>query len=414
MNTKHILYITYDGLTDFLGQSQVLPYILGLEEKGYRFSILSFEKPEKFNSSRHTIDKLIVSKNIQWYPHIYHKRFSILATLWDLFIGILFLHKLYKKGHIHGVHCRSYIPAIMGLLSKIVYGTKFIFDMRGFWADERIDGGLWHLSNPLYNVVYKFFKYMEKKCILHADYVVTLTNNSYDEMKTWKYVSDAVRVKIIPCCADLEIFSEKKLLDQKLKNKAANTHVEGKTVITYLGSIGTWYMIDEMLEFYIEFKKAFNPSVFLFITPEKEADILALVKKYGLGEEDIRVVQASRNEVPYYLALSNFALFFIKPTYSKKSSSPTKLAEIMAMGIPVICNSGVGDVEQQVLDSHAGMMISMFNREAYEAGAFKLKNNLSGFYNKHQALNFVENNFSLKNGVQLYSEIYSELFHDTI
>jgi hypothetical protein len=44
MQNKHILYITYDGLTDFLGQSQVLPYILGLEEKGYRFSILSFEK----------------------------------------------------------------------------------------------------------------------------------------------------------------------------------------------------------------------------------------------------------------------------------------------------------------------------------------------------------------------------------
>ena len=410
MSKKHILYITYDGLTDFLGQSQVLPYILGLEEKGYRFSILSFEKPEKFPSNKYIIESLIAGKNINWHPHTYHKRFSILATVWDLLIGILFLRRLYRKDAFDGVHCRSYIPAILGLLSKKTYKTKFIFDMRGFWADERIDGGLWHLSNPVYKTVYRFFKWIEKRCILQADYVVTLTNNSYEEMQTWPYVSEKVKFKIIPCCADLEIFSEKKLSDQQLKNKAAAINVNGKTVITYLGSIGTWYMIDEMLEFYMTFKKEFNPAVFLFITPEKESDILAIVKKYGLGKEDIRVVKAERREVPYYLSLSNYALFFIKPTYSKKSSSPTKLAEIIAMGVPVVCNAQVGDVEEQVKQSKAGIVLHSFNEESYTTVSKQLKNNLSDFYQKDEALRFAENNFSLKNGVQLYSEIYSRLF----
>ena len=97
MKQKHILYISYDGLTDFLGQSQVLPYILGLEEKGYRFSILSFEKAEKFNSNKHLIEELIANKNIVWYPKKYHKRFSILATLFDLLIGCIFMLRLHKK-----------------------------------------------------------------------------------------------------------------------------------------------------------------------------------------------------------------------------------------------------------------------------------------------------------------------------
>jgi len=163
MQKKHILYITYDGLTDFLGQSQVLPYILGLEEKGYRFSILSFEKSEKLIANKHIIDELIAAKNISWYPKTYHKRFSILATLWDLFIGGIFLCRLHAKDRFDGVHCRSYISAIMGLLSQKVFHTKFIFDMRGFWADERVDGGLWNLKNPVFKTVYIFFKWIEKK-----------------------------------------------------------------------------------------------------------------------------------------------------------------------------------------------------------------------------------------------------------
>ncbi|MEI9956314.1 MAG: hypothetical protein WDM90_08440 [Ferruginibacter sp.] len=50
--------------------------------------------------------------------------------------------------------------------------------------------------------------------------------------------------------------------------------------------------------------------------------------------------------MPLLLSLSQFSVFFIKPCYSKQSSSPTKHGEIMAMGIPLITNSGVGDVEK--------------------------------------------------------------------
>ena len=37
------LYLSYDGLTDPLGQSQVLPYIMGLGDKGFRFAIITFK-----------------------------------------------------------------------------------------------------------------------------------------------------------------------------------------------------------------------------------------------------------------------------------------------------------------------------------------------------------------------------------
>jgi glycosyltransferase involved in cell wall biosynthesis len=409
MQNRHILYITYDGLTDFLGQSQVLPYILGLEEKGYRFSILSFEKPEKFNSNKKIIEERILGKNIQWYPKKYHKRFSILATLWDLVIGIAFLMRLRNKDAFQAVHCRSYIPAILGLLSKKIFGTKFIFDMRGFWADERIDGGLWNLKSPVFKTVYSFFKWVEKKCILNADYVVTLTQNSYEEMQQWKYVSSKVKFKIIPCCADLNVFSSDNISNDETARLKQKLGIENKTVISYLGSIGTWYMIDEMFDYYKQFRQSFTNTVFLFITPEKESDIVEIAQKHQLTKDDIRVVKAHRIEVPYYLSLSQFSLFFIKPTYSKKSSSPTKLAEIMAMGVPVICNSNVGDVEQQVLNAKAGVVIHSFENTSYEKSISLLKDNFDDVFQKSISLQYVRDNFSLANGVHLYSEIYLEV-----
>jgi glycosyltransferase involved in cell wall biosynthesis len=409
MQNRHILYITYDGLTDFLGQSQVLPYILGLEEKGYRFSILSFEKPEKFEPNKQIIEALISGKKINWYPKKYHKRFSILATLWDLLVGFFFVIRLRSKDRFHTAHCRSYIPAILGLLSKKIFNTGFIFDMRGFWADERIDGGLWNLKNPLFNTVYTFFKWIEKKCILNADYVVALTQNSYEEMQTWKYVSSKVRFKIIPCCADLNVFSPDSILDAKRIQLKQKLSLENKTVISYLGSIGTWYMIDEMFDYFKQFKRSNPAAVFLFITPEKESDIIAIAKDHNVEKENIRVVKAQRLEVPYYLSLSQLSLFFIKPAYSKKSSSPTKLAEIMAMGIPVVCNSNVGDVEQQVLAAKAGVVIHTFETDAYEKSIALLQKDFVGIFQKEKSLQYVKENFSLANGVKLYSEIYQEV-----
>ena len=53
-----VLYISYDGMTDPLGQSQVLPYLCGLSKSGYQFTILSFEKKQRLKNERHIIDKI--------------------------------------------------------------------------------------------------------------------------------------------------------------------------------------------------------------------------------------------------------------------------------------------------------------------------------------------------------------------
>ena len=62
---RKILYISYDGMTDPLGQSQVLPYLVGLTKKGCQFHLISFEKQERFEKFESTIRQICSDAGIE-------------------------------------------------------------------------------------------------------------------------------------------------------------------------------------------------------------------------------------------------------------------------------------------------------------------------------------------------------------
>src|SRR5688500_3495796 len=73
LNRLNILYLSYDGMTDPLGQSQVLPYLGGLAKAGHRIALVSFEKPDRFKSTRQIIESFCNQHNIDWHPISYTK-----------------------------------------------------------------------------------------------------------------------------------------------------------------------------------------------------------------------------------------------------------------------------------------------------------------------------------------------------
>ena len=140
-----VLYISYDGLTDPLGQSQVLPYLIGLSKRGFEFTVLSFEKKGKLEREGAIIRKLTTEAKIRWVPLSFTTRPPILSKIYDrhrMWRTALLLHRQHQ---FQLTHCRSYVSAEVGLRMKKQFGTKMLFDMRGFWADEKIDNGQWDL-----------------------------------------------------------------------------------------------------------------------------------------------------------------------------------------------------------------------------------------------------------------------------
>jgi glycosyltransferase involved in cell wall biosynthesis len=336
MNT---LFISYDGLTDPLGQSQILPYMIGLSKKGHSISILSCEKSQKFIERKQEIQNICNTYNIQWFPIKYRNKIPVLSTVYNVFELIINTSKIIKLNKIQLLHCRSYISALVGLRFKRKNKTKFLFDMRGFWADERIDGNIWNIEKPLYKKIYTFFKKKELEYFNEADACVSLTYAGKNEILSWyKDKNKKPNIHVIPCCADLNHFNKNNVNKTRALELQQQYNIPANTfVLCYLGAVGTWYMTHEMLEFYKVLKTRYTSSIFLFCTAEEPQIVIEACKKNNVDVSDIRIEKVARTDVPAVLSFCNLSVFFIKQSYSKLASSPTKLGELLSMGVPVIC-----------------------------------------------------------------------------
>ncbi|MCW3102506.1 MAG: hypothetical protein JWO09_946 [Bacteroidetes bacterium] len=406
-----VLYISYDGMTDPLGQSQVIPYLQGLSAKGHEITLISCEKKGRFSAHGGMIAALLSASSISWHPVPYSPLPSMLSKQLNLFRMEKKARQLCEAQQPAAVHCRSYMAALIGLKLKRKYGIQFIFDMRGFWADERIDGNIWSLRNPLHKRIYTYFKKMETEFLLNADYTISLTENAKEEILSWPALKGKqVPVEVIPCCADLDLFSAKSVDPAQQQSLRARFGIgENELVISYLGSIGTWYMLDEMLDFFKCLLAKKTNAKFLFITPDAADLIHEGARKKGIPPERIIVVSAQRAEVPAYLSLSAISLYFIRPLYSKKASSPTKTAEIMGLGIPLITNSGIGDSDLILGEAKAGALINEFSTAEYELIIEQIDVLLK--LDKLKIAQASEKYFSLQRGVEKYAAVYGKLAH---
>ena len=227
----YVLYLSYDGLGDQLGKSQILPYLEGLSKLGHKISVISFEKGEwKLPQN----SKLIAGNDqIEFIPLRYHKRPPVLSTLLDIYLLKRAVKKVIKSQQIDIIHCRSYITSLVGLWAKRKHRIKFVFDMRGFWADERVEGGLWNRSNPLFDSVYRYFKRKELEFLNESDAVITLTHNAKGEILRWKKSGlSQEKVHVIPTCSNLDLFDPKSI--------AADTVDKTRGELLYCCTLAHW------------------------------------------------------------------------------------------------------------------------------------------------------------------------------
>lgn len=395
-------------MTDPLGQSQVIPYLAGLSSLGYEITILSCEKTEAFNSNHEPVADLLKQNNIDWVHLPYTKKPPVFSTLLDVARLRNAAKEIHKKKNINLVHTRPGIPALVGLWLKKKYGIKFLNDIREFYADSRVDGGMWKLKNPLYRTIYSYFIRKEKEAVATSDGIVCLTYAAEKIIQSWPQFVPGTPLQVIPCSVDLELFNPESLADEAKKTARNELGIrEDNKVFCYLGSIGGWYLTDEMLRLCKFIYEKVPGAKFLFISPQLHEVILNSAIRFGLPAESIIVRKADRSGIPKLLSVADYSIFFIKPCYSKLSSSPTKHGELMAMGIPVITNSGVGDMKEIVKKYQGGIVIDNFEDDTLRSVAKELATDppFDKAKIRQGALEF----YSLSNAVAKYSSIYKAI-----
>ena len=362
-----ILYLCYFGEREPLVQTQVLPYLRQLVEGGYRVSLLTFEPRlgESWTREQLAAERArLGAEGISWHWRAYHKRPSLPATLYDVAAGALFAARLRKSGEADVLHARGHVPALMAALAKRLRGGLMLFDIRGFMPEEYTDAGIWPAGGALYRGV----KAVERRLFRSADAFVVLTEKAREILFQGRAETDAEGrpVEVIPCCVDTERFRAADALSREAVRGELGV-AASRRVFAYVGALGGWYLTEELADLvacaYAEDEQAFM-LVLTQSPPEMIADAL---RARGMRDGDFHIRRVGPAEVPRYLKAADVALSFIKPCYSKLSSSPTKLAEYLAAGLPVICNAGIGDVDAVVEGERVGVIVRDLSRDGYRA-----------------------------------------------
>ncbi len=120
LSEKKVLFISYDGLLDQLGASQILPYLEGLKSDVDQIHIISFEKRDKMNKRGNELFQNLQKKGIDWHPLIFTSKYGTLGKVFDAIkMQYLALYLSWRRS-IDIMHCRSHLPAVVGRTIKLI------------------------------------------------------------------------------------------------------------------------------------------------------------------------------------------------------------------------------------------------------------------------------------------------------
>jgi glycosyltransferase involved in cell wall biosynthesis len=392
---NEVLYISYDGMTDPLGQGQVLSYLECLSKEGFSISLISFEKAGRFEEGKKNIYTICGQAGIHWHPLIYTKRPPVISTLYDVYRMWKAAKKIHSKKKFLIVHCRSYISALVGLRMKKKFATAFIFDMRGFWIDEKIEAGDWNIAKPVYRKVINYFRKKENEFYHSSDIIVTLTKAAKNAIiKSKPELAD--KISIIPTCVNLDVFKPFQANIRKAIRKKLGIP-ENAFVLLYSGGYGPNYNIHFLLQVFSKLKET-NPETCLLVLSKD--GVTGLETKNNM--KNIFSATLPYTLVSDYLMAGDLGVINYADRFSVAGRSPTKLGEYWASGLPAVAPKGIGDVDQLFAIYKNGGII--YSDEDFNG---RLKDVIDT--DKNVLRSYAEDYFSLKKGIQLYKNVYTKL-----
>lgn len=364
---RRVLFVSYNGMLDPLGQSQVIPYLRELAKRGVKFTLLSFERPKAFTPEGvrqcEQLREKLQTHGIEWHWLRYHQRPSVPATIYDVLAGIRTASTLVRRNRIEMVHARGHIPATIALALKRRFGVKMIFDLRGLMAEEYVDAEHWREGG----IPYRLTKATERRIFAATDGIVTLTERIWPIIRDWPGLRGrSVHHEVIPCCVDLSLF---KFSAAERERRREELGLQDQFTVVYSGSLDGWYLTEKMVDFFATLLKGNQSAHLLWLTNGSPDRVRELMRSRQVQTKNFSVLSVAPAEVPSYLAAADAGLAFIKPCISKLASSPTKNGEYLACGLPLVINAGVGDSDALIDDWNAGVLIEEFtDAEFAEAG----------------------------------------------
>jgi len=389
------IYLTRNGLIEPLGQSQVLAYLRGLS-RDYRITLITYEKEaDRADETRMAMMRAECDAlGIRWLPQRFRASPKVIAPALSMLRMVWLVWREAKGQNARLIHARSYIPAAVALIVSRITGTPFIFDMRALWPEELITAGRLTRGSLLHRAIVA----AERVCLARAGAVVSLTHAAVGHLKQiYPEALAGQRVAVIPTCADLNRF----------------VPADARPATRVIGCLGTvlsgWFRLDWLAAF-LKVAAARDPEAcFELTTLDNAAAVRAALDPHGRLGERLTIAACAPEAVHTALQRQTASVMFFTDGLSKLGSSPTRMAEILGCGMPVIANDGVGDVAAIIRKHRVGVIATSAAPEAMEQAWSGLLALLAEPDIAGRCRAAAQEVFSLKAGTTAYAAIYREL-----
>ncbi|MEA2844320.1 MAG: hypothetical protein QOJ69_1991 [Actinomycetota bacterium] len=321
MDLPPLTYLTVDAMTEGVGRSQVVPYVVGLATRGVDVRLHSFEKVDPPASLR----RLLSEAGVDWRTH----RFRGGGARGGL---ARVAHGAGLVARAELVHARSDMPAASAMLAR---RPAWVWDVRGFWRDDRASLGMLRPGSTPERVL----RAVESRAARSSAAIITLSRNAADELARRHGPAVASKVRVITTCVDLERFALSPLPPADPAR------------LLLAGSLNELYDIPTMLRL-VDRLRALRPAELTVLTPEPTQ------WEPQFRDHGATVGHATPQEMPDRVAGHHVGLsirrFDIGVT--GHGATPTKLGEFLACGRPVVVNAGLGDLDELLARFDCGVV----------------------------------------------------------
>lgn len=391
------LYLTRNGLLEPLGQSQVMAYLRGLS-RIYRITLITYEKCEDMadTAAMERARADCAAHGIRWLPQRFQPRPRIIAPAFSMARMVLLVQREVRREGIRLIHARSYIPAAVALVVSRMTGVPFLFDMRALWPEElitakRLRRGSW---------IHRAIAGAERACLAESAGVISLTHAAVEHLKSvYPIEMENQRLVVIPTCADLASFTP-----------AADTRA-GPIVHGCIGTVLSGWFRADWLSSWMRVAAARDPDArFEIVTRDNVARVRAAIDPANELAGRVNIGPWPSQDMPSAVRGHDLSvMFYAGGEVSELGRSPTRMAEILACGLPVVANEGVGDVADIVLANNIGVIVKGASVQHMETAFDALQTLMQDPNLPARCRATAEAVFSLETGTNAYREIYTSI-----
>lgn len=408
---RSILYVTVDGVLKPLAYSQVGRVVMGLAGQGFRYDLLSLESPADLAEASRVADleRRFAEAGVQWTRLAYDEAGNAKAAASNLARLARELRRLAVTRNVRLVHARAYHAATVALAAKRLLGIPYVFDARGRWIDERLQGGRW-FTNPAVELAARA---VERRLYQAASGLVTLTQLHADDIVAGDFGRySGAPLRVVTTCADFSAFElgrRERAPDElgQLPRDIAQ-HLHGKLVVALIGSTNPSYRHQESLELAKRIL-ARRTDAHLLVLSGQRREFLELLEQHRLPQARFTLTSAAHEQMPDYLSRIDWAIQLLNAGVAKRGSMPTKLAEFFAAGVRPIhfgCND---EVSRWVEQAGSGLVLPSLEPAALDAAADHVTSSRREPGLLMAARARAQEHFDLAGGLRSYRSLLAEL-----